>query len=178
MWCRIVTVITIRMNASFRFLFFLLLTASSLITLNVYLKQIYITNKNVSVKSQFGLSGTTTRNILLWNPYPEDRVLFGTRHILAVKDSCPINDCFVTKNHSYLPSVSQYDAIVFLIPHMQFLEDVSKLPSVRRAEQRYVFYSPEPPVKNNFDLSSYKNFFNWTLSSVYIYFNRVFIQIQ
>lgn len=110
------------------------------------------------------IAGGTTRNILLWNPYPEDRVLFGSKHIYNVKDSCPVNDCFVTQNHSYFPSESLFDAIVFLVPHIQFLDEEHKHPSERRPEQRYVFYSEEPALKNHLDLSKYRGFFNWTLS--------------
>ena len=154
----------LEMNVLFRFAFFALLVTGTVIILYIYLIQMYITNQFWITKAKIGLSGTTTRNILLWNPYPEDRVLFGTRHILAVKDSCPVNDCFVTKNHSYLPSVSQYDAIVFLVPHLQFLDENHTRPAERSAEQRYVFYSDEPAWKNHLDLTLYKNYFNWTLS--------------
>lgn len=73
---------------------------------------------------------------------------------------CPVKNCFVTWNRTYLCDVTQYDAILFYSHIVS--KSLTPTPSKRTAEQYYVFVSPEAAGHNQVYHKKYKNFFNLT----------------
>ena len=55
---------------------------------------------------------------------------------------CPVSNCLLTANRSLLPSLHQYDALLFHSWKM-FAPDVP-VPPVRSPHQRYILFSNEP----------------------------------
>ena len=52
---------------------------------------------------------------------------------------CPVKNCYVTNNRSFLPSVDQFDAILF---HQRSLHK-DDLPIKRSENQKYIMYMME-----------------------------------
>ena len=56
---------------------------------------------------------------------------------------CPQPNCYITANHSHLPSLAQFDALLFHSWNL-FQKRGMTVPSVRSADQRYILFSLEP----------------------------------
>ena len=83
-----------------------------------------------------------TKSILIWNSYQRFELeVFGDGHSAFSK--CPINDCFITQNRSLAP-LRDFDAVILNMPPLS----IYKFPvdEQRRPDQRYIFFSQEPPV--------------------------------
>jgi alpha-1,3-fucosyltransferase len=113
---------------------------------------------------------TPIKTILVWNaPQRPEVLIFGTGHDAFVLHKCRFSDCELVNSPYQYPErpVDSYDAIVFNI-NDQFGVG-SKRPyfdkNKRPANQRYVFFTQEPPpslVGQN--LAQFENFFNWTMT--------------
>ena len=103
----------------------------------------------------------STKTILIWNAHDRFELkVFGEGRI-GPQHNCPIDDCFITENRSWT-SVENFDAILFNMPPLS----IHKFPlnEPRRPEQRYVFFSQEPPVYIGEEVSKFDHLFNWTMS--------------
>lgn len=101
-----------------------------------------------------------TKTILIWNAHARIELEVFGEGSLAFQ-SCPINQCFITQNRSMAP-LSQFDAIVFNMPPLSVR--VLPIDEHRRLEQRYIFFSQEPPTYIGEEADKFNHFFNWTMS--------------
>lgn len=74
---------------------------------------------------------------------------------------CPVNTCYATHNHSYLP-VEDFDAVIFYAARWSVWE--SGIPEKRSPKQKYIFFSWESPFNTYYEARSIFNFYNWTLT--------------
>ena len=56
---------------------------------------------------------------------------------------CPQQSCFITANHTHLPSLAQFDALLFHSWNL-FRKPGKTIPRVRSQDQRYILFSLEP----------------------------------
>ena len=114
-----------------------------------------------------------TKTILIWNGKDKFELnVFGAGRDAFVSHSCPVNDCYITRNKSYAP-LEDFDAVIFNMPTLSR----SRFPwqGPRRSEQRYVFFSQEAPVYVGQDLSQYGQFYSFSWASEILW--QVLIQM-
>lgn len=106
---------------------------------------------------------SSTKTILIWNPHDRFELnVFGEgRRTFIDLHHCPVSDCFITQNRSWT-DLRNFDAILFNMPPLS----IRKFPidEQRRPEQRYVFFSQEPPVYIGEEVAKFDHLFNWTMS--------------
>ena len=80
-------------------------------------------------------------------------------------EHCPVSDCIITNNQSALPSVSQFDAVIFHLSDLERLK-TEDLPDQkeRNPNQRYVMFFLESPQHWQVNVTRFNNFFNWTMT--------------
>ena len=103
------------------------------------------------------------KNILLWNGY--DRVEMNILLGGFLDHSCSFSNCWVTSDRNYLESLGKFDAIVFNMAVLNYLE-TNKLPpsNERRFHQYYIFFTQESAFYHAENVIDYKGYFNWTMS--------------
>lgn len=74
---------------------------------------------------------------------------------------CPVTSCVVIHNHTYLPTVTDYDALAFF--HWNW-EGAATFPAERDTRQLYVLLFTESPVRSKQRFGEYSNRFNLTMS--------------
>uniref|UniRef100_A0A182LY40 Fucosyltransferase n=1 Tax=Anopheles culicifacies TaxID=139723 RepID=A0A182LY40_9DIPT len=105
-----------------------------------------------------------TRYILLYTSFFEEKhwglhaETVGQEYF--AKKHCPVTDCVMTSYHQLLPSVTEYDAIVF---HVASRWD-GPLPIVRSPHQVYVAALMESPAHTKHTLRLDGSYFNWTMT--------------
>ncbi|XP_050076119.1 alpha-(1,3)-fucosyltransferase C [Anopheles maculipalpis] len=108
--------------------------------------------------------GGRTRYILLYTSFFSEK-RWGLQaetlgpEFFAMKH-CPATNCVLTSYHQLLPSVTEYDAIVF---HVATNWD-GPLPTVRSPHQVYVAALMESPAHTKHTLSLDGQYFNWTMT--------------
>ena len=103
------------------------------------------------------------KKILIWNnPERLETAIFGLGHEPFIKHQCEISECAVYDKKISNRPFAEYDAIIV---HMLFLE-LHNLPNFERInkQQRFIFFTQEPPPMMPIQISSIENFFNWTMS--------------
>lgn len=102
------------------------------------------------------------RYILVWSISPTNSNSFiknlGRGQEAFIKRQCPFQNCFITRDESYLDNVYDFDAILFLGSELSKLPIV---PSIRYDNQKYVFVGIESAVDNPVP-EEFNSFFNWT----------------
>ncbi|OQV17659.1 putative Alpha-(1,3)-fucosyltransferase C [Hypsibius exemplaris] len=98
--------------------------------------------------------GDTRKVILFWTKFFGDD--FSTHINFDVVNSCPVHNCFLTSDRSYLHDST---AVVF---HADL--EATDLPLTRSVNQSFVFYLLESPFKHlgRFRQQPYKGYFNLT----------------
>ncbi|XP_070490937.1 alpha-(1,3)-fucosyltransferase C-like [Chironomus tepperi] len=76
---------------------------------------------------------------------------------------CPVINCVFTHNRDYLPSSTDYDAIIFHVGEAKNGSEWNE-PRFRRYDQVYVMANKESPILTKRNLTLYNNFFNMTLT--------------
>lgn len=102
------------------------------------------------------------RYILVWSisPTPSNSFIknLGKGQDTFIKRQCLHQNCFITRDDTFLDNIYDFDAILFLASE---LSDIPLVPDVRYDDQKYVFVGQESavtkPVKEEFN-----SFFNWT----------------
>lgn len=108
-------------------------------------------HKNSSVKS-----------ILIWNAYSRFELqVFGEGQDPFLDNNCPISDCFITQNRSW-KALHEFDAVIFNMPPLSRFK--FPLDEHRRADQRYIFFSQEPPTYIGEEVYKFNHLFNWTMT--------------
>ena len=80
------------------------------------------------------------KTILYWNEaYGSTEYGFCCGQNPYFEFECPVKNCYVTNNRSFLPSVDQFDAILF---HQRSLNK-DDLPVKRSGHQKYIMYMME-----------------------------------
>lgn len=103
-----------------------------------------------------------TKSILIWNAYSRFELeTFGEGKEPFVERQCKMSDCFITKNKS-LRALRDFDAVIFNMPPLSFYR--FPVDPERRPEQRYIFFSQEPPAYIGEEVYRFNNLFNWTMS--------------
>ena len=118
---------------------------------------------------EFVIPSTTTVNrnvqnqaksVLIWNAYKRFELEFlGDGH--KPFSQCPIKDCFITQNRSLAP-LHEFDAVLFNMPPLSIYKFPVNEP--RRPDQRYIFFSQEPPTYIGEEVDKFNHLFNWTMS--------------
>ncbi|XP_070490701.1 alpha-(1,3)-fucosyltransferase C-like [Chironomus tepperi] len=75
--------------------------------------------------------------------------------------NCPVTNCIFSHNRKYLPSLSDYDAIVFHVAQPMDVKDVLRS---RKDNQIYIMANQESPVHTAHNLKRDNNFFNMTFT--------------
>lgn len=112
------------------------------------------------------------KHILLYTPlhmlenWHLDGIL-GTQQYF-IDNNCPAINCIVTRNHSYLPSLSDYDVIALNSWNVPSLAAFPP-PETRHSKQIYVMHFRESPIRTTIirtktALSEYSQLINWTMS--------------
>ena len=107
-------------------------------------------------------NSSITKTILIWNAHSRFELdVFGQGRQPFVDNGCRVSDCFITKNRSWA-ALHQFDAVIFNMPPLS----IHKLPvdRHRRADQRYIFFSQEPPTYIGEEVDKFNHLFNWTMS--------------
>lgn len=90
------------------------------------------------------MTKTKTKTILIWNGLEKFELnVFGAGRETFISHSCPVNDCYITRNKSYAP-LEDFDAVIFNIPTLSRTNFPAQGP--RRPQQRYIFFSQEAPA--------------------------------
>ena len=116
--------------------------------------------------SQGSIPNSTTdglKNILIWNnPERLETAIFGLGHEPFIEHQCEVSECAVYDKKSSNRPFEEYDAIIV---HMLFLE-LHHLPNFERTnkQQRFIFFTQEPPPMMPIQISNIENVFNWTMS--------------
>lgn len=96
-------------------------------------------------------------NILLWT---SSEIPFQTGRKDFIQPKCQFQNCYITKNVSYLSDVAKFDAILFDSAALHEHPDIP-FPNRRSEKQRYILLSTESSVRHPIT-PEYNNFFNWT----------------
>ncbi|XP_077284848.1 alpha-(1,3)-fucosyltransferase C-like isoform X2 [Arctopsyche grandis] len=107
------------------------------------------------------------KNILMWtHNYTEPFNRFKNGRESFLEANCPINNCYITNNRSYLERVESWDAILFHAPEYTWRNNPWKhgMPSVRSPHQRYIFVSIESSANYPVDDPKWDGYFNWTMT--------------
>lgn len=97
------------------------------------------------------------KTILIWNAYSRFELeVFGEGH--DTFEHCPIRDCFITKNRSWTP-LRDFDAVIFNMPPLSLYK--FPVDAHRRPDQRYIFFSQEPPTYIGEEVDVFNHLFNW-----------------
>lgn len=102
------------------------------------------------------------KTILIWNPFSRFELkVLGKGQEPFTQHGCPINACSITTNRSLAP-MHTFDAIIFNMPPLA----IASFPrdEHRRPDQRYIFFSQEPPSYIGEEVDKFNNLFNWTMS--------------
>ncbi|XP_030381072.1 alpha-(1,3)-fucosyltransferase C [Scaptodrosophila lebanonensis] len=113
------------------------------------------------------IEDSNIRSILLWTSF------FGDERWKLSKDTlepeqfrdllhCPIHQCLISNRRDLLPSIEDYDAIVFHVAEPFSL--LHSVPARRKAHQAYVFALMEPPGETKHRLSDERFFYNLTMT--------------
>ncbi|CAH0579399.1 unnamed protein product [Chrysodeixis includens] len=118
-----------------------------------------------TIRDENGKSVTPTEPnkiyILQWTkPDKEPYTFMKEGQDMFYEKRCPINNCYVTWNKTYLADLTRYDAILFYSHIVS--KSLTPTPSKRSPEQYYVFVSSEPASHNPVYQKKYKHFFNLT----------------
>lgn len=107
-----------------------------------------------------------TKHTLLWTPF------FNRADWSIGKDTvksdyferigCPVTNCVITTNKTYLPEVWQFDALVF--HGAEEWPIYNRTPNFRSPHQKYIFGTMESPAHTKHDMDRDDNFINWTMS--------------
>lgn len=110
---------------------------------------------------------TTTKTILYFTKFwDKDDFLFGQGRDVFTSYNCPVSDCWATSHKTALPSLSDFDAVLFHpldMPH----EAITTLSTWRRPHQQFVMVHMESPLLYPRVLNKFPAFFfNWTMTYV------------
>ena len=110
---------------------------------------------------------TTTKTILYYTKFwDKDDFLFGQGRDVFSHYNCPVSDCWATSHKTALPSLSDFDAVLFHpldIPQ----EAITTLERWRRPQQYFVMVHMESPLVYPRVLNKFPAFFfNWTMTYV------------
>lgn len=75
--------------------------------------------------------------------------------------NCPVVSCTVTTNRSHVPTIDEFDAIVF--SHKKIKNRIGKLPSKRSAKQMYILHH-DTPSDDDYIPDDFLDYFNLTMS--------------
>ncbi|KAH8283256.1 hypothetical protein KR044_006660 [Drosophila immigrans] len=108
-----------------------------------------------------------TRSILLWSDFFGDPRWSLPDDTLGPDDfrdtlHCAVHQCELSNRHDFMPTLDEYDAIVFHVA--QPFPLLQPLPLHRQPHQTYVFALMEPPGETKHRLSDERNFYNLTMS--------------
>lgn len=96
-----------------------------------------------------------------WEPY--DKIAMEQKAF----ESCTFNNCFLTRNRTYLKNILDYDVLMFNVWHVGIanldVESTSNLPSNRSETQKYCMYAVEPPGYHPI-YAPWNGFFNMTFT--------------
>uniref|UniRef100_A0A182W662 Fucosyltransferase n=1 Tax=Anopheles minimus TaxID=112268 RepID=A0A182W662_9DIPT len=108
--------------------------------------------------------GSRTRYILLYTSFFKEKHWGLQAETLGpdyfAQKHCPVKDCVLTSYHQLLPSLTEYDALVF---HVASRWD-GPLPAVRSPHQVYVAALMESPAHTKHMLRLDGDYFNWTMT--------------
>jgi alpha-1,3-fucosyltransferase len=117
---------------------------------------------SVQTSERLNAASSSTKKILIWNPYSRFELeVFGEGADTFNSHRCPINNCFITKNRSWAP-LHEFDGIIFNMPPLSLYK--FPVDEHRRPEQRYIFFSQEPPSYIGEEVKLFNHQFNWTMS--------------
>lgn len=135
---------------------------------NPYHRFVYFNETNVIYKTRTFYSGhlinkTKLKYILIWKPsyYTPFLGLEGQQRFMENK--CEYQNCFVTGDKTYLPNITDFDAIIFNVRHMQDFRS-NDVPTERSPNQIYIFYAMESADYFPVCDKEYDDFFNWTVT--------------
>lgn len=117
----------------------------------------WTTTPKILVQQKFYGYNKSVKYILIWNDNFNILGGFTKRNLL---DSCAVKNCLVTYDRDMVPSLQDFDAIIFHIPGKSFF---SRSPAVRSAKQKYIFFSMESPYNFRYVWNHY-DFYNWTMT--------------
>ena len=119
----------------------------------------------LSQQKNYSLWERPVKTILIWNsPQRPEILIFGSGRDIFDRHNCPVKDCELVFSPEQFPDrpVSSYDAVLFNINNQY---ELHSLPKSRRPNQRYIYFTQEPPP----DLGAtgpdhFKDFFNWSMT--------------
>ncbi len=101
----------------------------------------------------------TAKKILYFTSYFEKKdFAFGFGHEPFVTFNCPVHQCYATNDRSLLPSLADFDAILFHMRDMGPKRGKLMVPNQRkrRPQQRYVMFLMESPLHDGFHYEELK----------------------
>ena len=157
-------------NLLFKWLVILMLTYLIVV---LYATSIFLASLNLYDEANFNVAKSADKKlkfILLWNaPQRIETLIFGSGHDSFVDHGCPVSDCYIVNSPYQYPKrpLDSFDAIIFNL-NDQFNSQMpsnESTQSSRRLQQRFIFFTQEPPPHINNIISGYRaNYFNWTMS--------------
>lgn len=135
---------------------------------NHYNRFVYVYEKNVLHNNRNFYRGhlinkTKLKYILIWKPGYYTPFLSPEGQQRFMENKCEYQNCFVTGDKKYLPNVTEFDAIIFNVRHMQSFRS-NDVPIERSPKQIYIFYAVESAEYFPVCDKEYDEFFNWTMT--------------
>lgn len=129
---------------------------------------IFVHEENVIRKSRIFYNGhvinkTKLKYILIWKPSFYTPFYSPAGQQRFIESNCEHQNCFVTGDKKYLPDITEFDAIIFNVRHMQSFRH-SDVPIERSPKQIYIFYAMESAEYFPVCDTEYDGFFNWTMT--------------
>ena len=120
-------------NNNFLALFMIILSIYLIRRFDLYIRHLMLRRKSDFVKDFIPhgeIKQFSNKNILLWNGKNSE-----IYHEDLSSINCPVSNCVFTKNRGLLPTIADYDGIIFNIDESS---DVDLFPDVRDSRQIYI----------------------------------------
>ena len=111
---------------------------------------------------------SAVKSILLWNgPQRAEVIVFGNGREVFKQQGCPVHHCEIIVSPWQYPErpLDSYDAIVINLNDEMWLDELPNSEN-RKENQRYVFFTQEPPsgLEEYPDSFFADNYYNWTMT--------------
>lgn len=109
------------------------------------------------------------KNILMWTheyTEPFKFLKLGREHFVTA--GCQYNNCYLSHNKTFLPNITEWDAILFHAPEYTFSGNIwhHPFPEARSNKQEYILASVESSANYPICDQKWNSYFNWTMTYI------------
>lgn len=129
----------------------------------VFVKDDRVIHKTRTFYNGHIINKTKYKYILIWKSSLYTPFYSPAGQQRFIEHKCEYQNCFVTGDKEYLPDITEFDAIIFNVRHMQNFRR-NEIPKKRSQKQIYIFYAMESPEYFPVCAKDYDGFFNRTMT--------------